>query len=65
MAGLHRVSCRIRRRGLFLSAVIPDTKDVKIPEDAPVGMKLILQKLAFDLFTSRGNFSNPVELTIR
>ena len=38
-------------------AVIPDSTDFVVPNDAPVGMELTIQELAVDLFTGNGNFS--------
>ena len=45
-------------------AVIPDSRDFVVPDDAPVGMELAIQELAIDFFTGNGNFSNAVQLTI-
>ena len=49
----------------FVFGVIPDHRDVTVPDDLPVGTELVLQELAFDLFTTHGNFSNAVWLVVR
>ena len=48
----------------FPFAVIPDTRDITLPGDTPIGMEIWVQELAVDLFSGAGNFSNPVKLVI-
>ena len=48
----------------FPFAVIPDTRDITLPGDAPIGMEIWVQELAVDLFSGAGNFSNPVKLVV-
>ncbi len=48
----------------FPFAVIPDTRDITLPGDAPIGIEVWVQELAVDIFTGAGNFSNAVSLTI-
>ena len=48
----------------FKFRTIPDSRDVVVPNDLPVGTKLVLQELAFDPSTANGNFSNAVSLRV-
>ena len=47
----------------FPFGAIPSSIDVVVP-DIPIGTELVLQELAFDLFTTNGNFSNAVGLVV-
>ena len=48
----------------FPFAVIPDTTNLAVPGNAPVGVEVVFQELAFELFSGNGNFSNVVSLVI-